>query len=69
MREIMFLIPDQKYQYFMSIIEKSGFLEFQQEQLPIPKDHQEEMMNRVANSAEEDYDDWEDIKDSIIPDA
>ncbi len=65
MKEVLFAIPDQKYNYFMAQMEKLGFLEFRQDQFEIPKEYQEEILRREANSSDEDYDDWEDIKDSL----
>ena len=66
MKEVLFAIPDEKYNYFMAQMEKLGFLEYRQEQFEIPKEYQEEVLSREANSSDEDYDDWEDIKESIF---
>ena len=66
MKEVLFAIPDEKYNYFMAQMEKLGFLEYRQEPFEIPKEYQEEILRREANSSDEDYDDWEDIKESIF---
>ena len=66
MKEVLFAIPDEKYNYFMAQMEKLGFLEYRQDQFEIPKEYQEEILRREANSSDEDYDDWEDIKESIF---
>ncbi len=69
MKEVLFAIPDQKYQYFMEMMGKLGFLEYLQDHFEIPVEHQQEIVRLVAESKETDFEDWETIKGSIGFDA
>lgn len=69
MKEILFSIPNQKYEYFMAQMEKLGFLEYQQDRFEIPKEYQEEILRRVSEAKDDDFEDWNRVKDSINLDA
>ncbi|PKR79465.1 hypothetical protein CW751_14985 [Brumimicrobium salinarum] len=64
MKEITLKVPDTKLSFFMELVNQLG-LEIKNDELVIPKKHQEIVLDRIQNTKEEDLLHWDDIKDDF----
>ena len=64
MKEITLKIPDTKLKFFIELFKQLG-LEIRDEELVIPQEHKEIVLDRIQNTKEEDLLNWDDIKDDF----
>ena len=64
MKEITLKVPDTKLRFFMELFKQLG-LEVKDEELIIPKKHQEIVLDRIQNTKEEELLNWDDIEDDF----
>lgn len=64
MKEITIKIPDKKFSFFMELVRQLG-IEVTKEDLVIPEEHQNLVLDRIKNTKEQDLLDWENVKDDF----
>lgn len=64
MTEITLKIPDTKVDFFIELFKKLG-LEIKYRKQEIPKKHQSIVLERIANTNENDLLDWDNVKDDF----
>lgn len=65
MVEMLFEIPEQKYEYFMAQLEKLGFLTYLADRVEIPTADQQQVLKLHSEAKESDFQDWDDIKNTF----
>lgn len=67
MTKIEVNIPENKLEFFKSLIENLGldYVDVKEEEDLIPQWQQEEVLNRIANATEENYTSWSEAKTKI----
>ncbi len=64
MKQVTLNIPDTKLRFFMELFKQLG-LEVSDEEVVIPEEHKEIVLERIQNTKEEDLLNWDDIKDDF----
>lgn len=64
MTEITLKIPDSKLEFFIELFKKLG-LEIKSKNLSIPQKHQDIVLDRIANTNDDELLDWDNVKDDF----
>ncbi len=64
MTEITLKIPDSKLEFFIELFKKLG-LEIKNKNFSIPQKHQNIVLDRIANTNDDELLDWENVKDDF----
>jgi len=63
MKQVTLNIPDNKYQFFIELVNNLGFDE--PEEISIPDRHKTIVRNRILNSKSEELIPWEDAREKL----
>ena len=63
MKQITLSVPDEKYEFFVELLQTLEFVSI--EDFEIPEEHKNMVRERIKTSSKENWVKWDDVKDSI----
>jgi len=68
MKEVTLRVPENKFSFFMKLINQLGYIEIPAEEKDVPEHHKKIISARSKNLKTEDLLDWDKIKNDFILD-
>ena len=63
MKQITLSVPDEKYEFFVELLQTLEFVSI--EDFEIPEEHKNMVRERIKTSSKENWVKWDDVKDSF----